>query len=64
MNMCINFKKNVIDDILKLQVGEKIKITSEFISNSLDDTIGKNYTCGIDCYCPKCKENKTFIISS
>ena len=64
MNMGINFKKNVIDDILKLQVGEKIKITSEFISNSLDDTIGKNYTCGIDCYCPKCKENKTFIISS
>lgn len=64
MNMGINFKKNVIDYILNLQVGEKNEITSEFISNSSDDTIGKNYPCGIDCYCPKCKENKTFIISS
>lgn len=64
MNMGINFKKNVIDYILNLQVGEKNEITSEFISNSSDDTIGKKYPCGIDCYCPKCKENKTFIISS
>lgn len=64
MNIGINFKKNVIDYILNLQVGEKNEITSEFISNSSDDTIGKNYPCGIDCYCPKCKENKTFIISS
>lgn len=63
MNMGINFKKNIIEDILNLQVGEKFEITSEFISKSLDDTIGKDYPCGIDCYCPKCKENKTFIIS-
>lgn len=62
--MDMNFNKETIIYILNLPVGKKTEITSDFIRNSLDNVINHNYQCGIDCYCSKCKDNKTFIISS
>lgn len=64
MRIEMNFKKEAINYILNLPVGKKVEITSDFIKNSLDHIISNNYQCGIDCYCSKCKDNKTFIISS
>lgn len=62
--MSINFNKKAIIYILNLPVGKKTEITSDFISTSLENVINQDYQCGIDCYCSKCKDNKTFIISS
>lgn len=64
MNPILNFKKEIIIEILNLTVGKPFKITSDFIRNSVDNVIGNDYQCGIDCYCSKCKDTKTFIISS
>lgn len=67
MNRIINFKKDVITDLLNLPVGKKIQITSDFIRNALESEFvicnDNDNQCGIDCYCSKCKGNKTFIIS-
>ena len=57
-----NFDKESLKEILELEVGEKKPIDFAFADSSIDCKIGEEYQIGIDCYCEKCKEKKSFLI--
>lgn len=63
MNPVFNLNAEGIDYILKLEVGTRVKIPEELFS-SVSNIIGDSYQCGIDLYCPECKDKKTFTIMS